>query len=106
MVKNPETYRDKKIIIAGGGDSALDWAIYLSDIAKELTLIHRSDSFRGAPDSADKVYELAQKEQSIYCYPTIWLMSMAQIVYRMSLLSISKKRRSVWKPITLYHYLA
>lgn len=61
MVKNPETYRDKKIIIAGGGDSALDWAIYLSDIAKELTLIHRSDSFRGAPDSADKVFELAQK---------------------------------------------
>lgn len=61
MVKNPETYRDKKIIIAGGGDSALDWAIYLADIAKELTLIHRSDSFRGAPDSADKVFELAQK---------------------------------------------
>ncbi|WP_293927534.1 NAD(P)/FAD-dependent oxidoreductase [Sphingobacterium sp. UBA6320] len=61
MVKNPETYRDKKIIIAGGGDSALDWAIYLADIAKELTLIHRSDSFRGAPDSADKVLELAQK---------------------------------------------
>ncbi|UZJ63583.1 NAD(P)/FAD-dependent oxidoreductase [Sphingobacterium sp. KU25419] len=106
MVKNPETYRDKKIIIAGGGDSALDWAIYLADIAKELTLIHRSDSFRGAPDSADKVYELAQKEQSIYCYPTIWLMSMAQIVYRMSLLSISKKKRSVWKPIILYLYLA
>lgn len=61
MVKNPEEYRDKKIIIAGGGDSALDWTIYLSGIAKELTLIHRSDSFRGAPDSADKVYELAQQ---------------------------------------------
>ncbi|UIR54545.1 NAD(P)/FAD-dependent oxidoreductase [Sphingobacterium sp. SRCM116780] len=61
MVKNPESYRDKKIVIAGGGDSALDWTIYLTDIAKEITLIHRSDSFRGAPDSADKVYELAQK---------------------------------------------
>ncbi|MDH5826063.1 NAD(P)/FAD-dependent oxidoreductase [Sphingobacterium faecium] len=61
MVKNPEEYRDKKIIIAGGGDSALDWTIYLSGVAKELTLIHRSDSFRGAPDSADKVYELAQQ---------------------------------------------
>lgn len=61
MVRNPETYRDKKIIIAGGGDSALDWTIYLADIAKEVTLIHRSDSFRGAPDSAEKVYNLAQK---------------------------------------------
>jgi thioredoxin reductase (NADPH) len=61
MVRNPETYRDKKIIIAGGGDSALDWTIYLADIAKEVTLIHRSDSFRGAPDSAEKVYHLAQK---------------------------------------------
>lgn len=61
MVKNPETYRDKNLVIAGGGDSALDWAIFLSDIAKRVTLVHRSDSFRGAPDSADKVYELAQK---------------------------------------------
>lgn len=61
MVRNPETYRDKKIIIAGGGDSALDWTIYLVDIAKQVTLIHRSDSFRGAPDSAEKVYNLAQK---------------------------------------------
>ncbi|MFZ4860629.1 NAD(P)/FAD-dependent oxidoreductase [Sphingobacterium sp. Mn56C] len=61
MVKNPETYRDKNIVIAGAGDSALDWTIYLSDIAKRVTLIHRSDGFRGAPDSADKVYSLAQK---------------------------------------------
>ena len=61
MVKNPEIYREKKLVIAGGGDSALDWAIYLSDIAQEITLVHRSDSFRGAPDSADKVYELAKK---------------------------------------------
>lgn len=61
MVKNPEHYRDKNLVIAGGGDSALDWTIYLSDIAKSITLVHRSDSFRGAPDSADKVYDLAQK---------------------------------------------
>lgn len=61
MVKNPETYRDKKLVIAGGGDSALDWTIFLSDVAEKVTLVHRNDSFRGAPDSADKVYELAQK---------------------------------------------
>lgn len=60
MVKNPEKFRDKRIVIAGGGDSALDWTIFLSDVAKEVTLVHRSDNFRGAPDSAEKVFNLAQ----------------------------------------------
>lgn len=61
FVKNPETYRDKKVLIAGGGDSALDWTIFLSEVASELTLVHRSDSFRGAPDSAQKVFDLAEQ---------------------------------------------
>ncbi len=61
MVKDPEKFRDQRIVIAGGGDSALDWTIFLSDIAKEITLVHRSDSFRGAPDSAEKIFHLAQK---------------------------------------------
>ena len=60
MVKDPEKFRDKKIVLAGGGDSALDWTVFLADIAKEIALVHRSDSFRGAPDSAEKVYQLAQ----------------------------------------------
>lgn len=59
MVKNPETFRNKRVVLAGGGDSALDWAIFLSDIAGRVTLIHRGDTFRGAPDSAEKVHELA-----------------------------------------------
>lgn len=61
MILDPEKYRNKKVILAGGGDSALDWAIYLADIASELTLVHRNESFRGAVDSAEKVVELAQK---------------------------------------------
>ncbi|WP_257667124.1 NAD(P)/FAD-dependent oxidoreductase [Parapedobacter tibetensis] len=61
MVKNPEHYRDKRVVIAGGGDSALDWTVFLSNIAAEVTLVHRSDSFRGAPDSAEKVFGLAEK---------------------------------------------
>jgi len=61
MVKDPTKYRDKKIVIAGGGDSALDWTFHLADIAQQVTLIHRNDSFRGAPDSADKVFQLAQE---------------------------------------------
>ena len=60
IIKNPELYRNKKILIAGGGDSALDWTIFLSEVAKEVTLVHRRTSFRGALDSVDKVMELAQ----------------------------------------------
>lgn len=59
MVKDPELFRNKKIIIAGGGDSALDWTIFLSEVAEEVTLVHRNESFRGAPDSAEKVVELS-----------------------------------------------
>ena len=59
MVKNPEHFRDKRVVLAGGGDSALDWTIFLADIAERVTLIHRGDTFRGAPDSAEKVHELA-----------------------------------------------
>ncbi|HKC69854.1 MAG TPA: NAD(P)/FAD-dependent oxidoreductase, partial [Bacteroidia bacterium] len=59
MVLDPEKFRNKKVVLAGGGDSALDWAIHLQPIAKELTLIHRSESFRGAPDSVGKVMQLA-----------------------------------------------
>jgi thioredoxin reductase (NADPH) len=61
MVKNPEVYRGRKVVLAGGGDSALDWAIFLADIAAEVTLIHRGDTFRGAPDSAEKVFALAKE---------------------------------------------
>lgn len=60
IIRDPELYRDKKILIAGGGDSALDWTILLADVAKEVTLVHRRTSFRGALDSVDKVMELAQ----------------------------------------------
>jgi thioredoxin reductase (NADPH) len=61
MVKNPETFRDKKVVIAGGGDSALDWAIYLSKVSSRITLVHRNETFRGTPDSAAKVFDLANQ---------------------------------------------
>ena len=60
MILDPEKYRGQKMVIAGGGDSALDWTIFLADIVEELTLIHRSESFRGAPDSVNKVMALAE----------------------------------------------
>jgi thioredoxin reductase (NADPH) len=58
IIRDPEIYRNKKIVISGGGDSALDWAIFLADVASEVTLIHRRNEFRGALDSVEKVQEL------------------------------------------------
>lgn len=58
FIKNPEKFRDKRVVIAGGGDSALDWSVFLSNVASEVTLIHRRNEFRGALDSVDKVQEL------------------------------------------------
>lgn len=58
MIKDPEVYRNKKVVIAGGGDSALDWSIFLADVAAEVTLVHRRNEFRGALDSVEKVQQL------------------------------------------------
>ena len=58
MIKEPEMYRDKDVIIAGGGDSALDWSIFLADVAKSVTLVHRRNEFRGHLDSVERVGEL------------------------------------------------
>ncbi len=59
IIRDPEKYRNKRVVIAGGGDSALDWTIFLAEVASEVTLIHRRKDFRGAPDSVEKVHELA-----------------------------------------------
>ena len=58
FVKDPEHFRNKRVVIAGGGDSALDWSIFLADVASEVTLVHRRNEFRGALDSVDKVQAL------------------------------------------------
>ena len=61
IIKDPAFYQDKKCVIAGGGDSALDWSIYLVEnkIASEVTLVHRNSSFRGHLDSVQKVIDMA-----------------------------------------------
>lgn len=62
IIKDPELYRDKKVVVAGGGDSALDWAIHLveKEIVQQLSLVHRRTSFRGHLDSVEKVMSLAE----------------------------------------------
>lgn len=57
-VKSPEVFADQKLIIAGGGDSALDWALALADSAAELTLVHRRDDYRAAPASVAQLKAL------------------------------------------------
>jgi thioredoxin reductase (NADPH) len=59
IIRDPEKYRGKEVVISGGGDSALDWTIYLADVAKRVTMVHRRNSFSGHLDSVDKVMELA-----------------------------------------------
>ncbi len=61
MIKDPEHYRNKRVVISGGGDSALDWSIFLADVASEITLVHRRNEFRGALDSVEKVQLLKNK---------------------------------------------
>ncbi len=61
IIKDPEFYRGKNVVISGGGDSALDWTVFLAeDVAEEVTLVHRRSGFRGHPDSVQKVMDLAE----------------------------------------------
>lgn len=57
-VRKMEAFRDKDILISGGGDSALDWVLNLQPIARSMTLVHRRDDFRAAPDSVNKMRAL------------------------------------------------
>src|SRR6516164_6423385 len=57
-VRQLESLRDKRLLIVGGGDSALDWTLNLAPIARHLTLLHRRSEFRAAPDSVNKMMAL------------------------------------------------
>ncbi len=57
-VRKMEAFRDKRVLIVGGGDSALDWTLNLAPIARHLTLLHRRGEFRAAPDSVNKMMAL------------------------------------------------
>ena len=58
MLPHAEKYRDKHVVIAGGGDSAVDWALSLSEIAASVKLVHRRPKFRAAPGMVDKLHAL------------------------------------------------
>jgi thioredoxin reductase (NADPH) len=89
IIKDPEFYRNKRCVISGGGDSALDWAFFLVDqkIAKKVTLVHRSSSFRGHLDSVQKIINLAEEQK-------IELLTEAEVI---DLQGINKLERIVVK---------
>jgi len=60
LVRRREDFRDKRVVIAGGGDSAVDWAISLSEVAAKVMVVHRRPKFRAAPESEARLKELAQ----------------------------------------------
>jgi thioredoxin reductase (NADPH) len=59
-VKQREALRGKRVVIAGGGDSAVDWALLLSDIAARVMVVHRRPKFRAAPENAERLRQLAE----------------------------------------------
>src|SRR5215475_1004073 len=62
-VRRMEDYRGKDVLIVGGGDSALDWTLNLQPIARQLTLLHRRDAFRGAPHSVEQMRALVAEKK-------------------------------------------
>ncbi len=60
-VRKMDAFRDKTVVVVGGGDSALDWTLNLQPVAKSVTLIHRRNEFRAAPDSVNKMRALVQE---------------------------------------------
>jgi len=59
MVRQKEDFRDKRVVIAGGGDSAVDWALSLHGIASDIIMIHRRDKFRALPESVSQMMAIA-----------------------------------------------
>ena len=63
LVKRREDFRGKRIVIAGGGDSAVDWAMSLPEVAEKVYVVHRRDKFRAAPDSVDRMHAWAKTDK-------------------------------------------
>lgn len=63
FVKSREAFRDKRVVIAGGGDSAVDWALSLAEVAARVSVVHRRPKFRAAPESESRLIQMAKDNQ-------------------------------------------
>src|SRR5581483_2009750 len=61
LVRRRDEFRGRRVVIAGGGDSAVDWALSLADIADRVSIVHRRAKFRAAPQSAARLQALAEE---------------------------------------------
>ncbi len=93
MVREPETFLDQRLFISGGGDSALDWAIYFAEHGSlPVGLVHRSDMFRAHKDSVDRVFQLQEKGKiELYTHAEIKKVSGSQ---RLESLELHQKDRA------------
>lgn len=95
MILDPVKFKNTKMVIAGGGDSALDWTIFLSEICSELTLVHRSESFRGAPDSVNKVMKLvAEGKIKLYLNTNIVSVEGENVLEKVELINTKTKQKN------------
>lgn len=69
FVREKESFKGKSIVIAGGGDSAVDWALNLMDTAKSITLVHRKETFRAHPNSIQQLLDAAKQGRINICTP-------------------------------------
>ena len=69
FVREKESFTGKSIVIAGGGDSAVDWALNLIDTAKNITLVHRKETFRAHPNSIQQLLDVAKQGRINICTP-------------------------------------
>ena len=100
IIREPEKYRDKKILIAGGWDSALDWTIVLAEVAQSVTLVHRRNEFRGALDSVEKVQAL--KDQNKIKLITPAQVSALEGEKYLTGVTISQEATSVTQPVDYF----
>lgn len=105
MIREPESFLGKKIFISGGGDSALDWAIYFAENHDvPVGLVHRTDMFRGHKDSVEKIYKL-QKQGRIELYTHAEVLGLSgsdnldQIELKQKDKDLIKKDVNYWLPL-------
>ena len=65
LVSRREDFRDRRVVIAGGGDSALDWVLSLAEVARKIYVVHRRPKFRGAPETVARMRELAEASERV-----------------------------------------
>ncbi len=65
MVRKINDFKNRHIVIAGGGDSAVDWAVALANVADKVYVIHRRDKFRATPDMIEKMYDLDKNSDAL-----------------------------------------